>query len=249
MQQPILETINLSSGYGRIIIVTGASIHVQRGEIVTIVGPNGSGKSTLIKSIMGIVKKFDGNVYYQGEDITNISTYRLIAKGIGYVPQIDNIFTNLTIQENLEMGAYTIKDNEAIKSRMEEVFEMFPELKLYRKRKANTLSGGERQMLAIAKAMMTKPKLLILDEPTANLAPKAISIMHKKITDIRERGASVLMSEQNAKKAMEITNRIYALVSGRCVYEGQVNETLDDAKLGKLFFRKKTATSNLMSQC
>jgi len=231
----MLRTENLHSGYGKITIVQGVSVKVPERSIVTIIGPNGSGKSTLVKTIIGEVKTFDGRIFYQGEDITGLPTFRIVAKGIGYVPQVNNVFTNLTVEENLEMGAYLRRDKEGIRSDIKEIFEMFSEIKPYAKTRAATLSGGERQMLAIARAMINKPKLLILDEPTANLAPKAVVLLHQKIKAICEQGVPIIMVEQNVRKALQISNYTYVLGSGKCVYEGESTQLLASKDFGKIF--------------
>ncbi|MEM3387720.1 MAG: ABC transporter ATP-binding protein [Nitrososphaerales archaeon] len=235
MDSITLRTEDLHSGYGKITIVQGVSIKVPEKSIVTIIGPNGSGKSTLVKTIIGEVKTFGGKVIYQGQDITGLPTYKIVAKGIGYVPQVNNVFTNLTVEENLEMGAYLRKDKEGIKSDVEEIFEMFNEIKPYAKTKAATLSGGERQMLAVARAMINRPKLLILDEPTANLAPKAVALLHQKIKSICEQGVPILMVEQNVRKALQISDYTYVLGSGKCVYEGPSAQLLEAKDFGKIF--------------
>jgi len=236
---PIMEAVKLSSGYGKSLIVDEVSLNVNQGEIVAIIGPNGSGKSTLLKAIVGIAKKFGGRVRFQGEDITDALLYRLIRMGIGYVPQIDNFFTDLTVKENLEMGGYTAKGDD-IESGIKEIFNMFPQLENFRDRKAGTLSGGERQMLALARGLMTRPCLLIMDEPTSNLDLKAVSRFHKKIEEINNLGVSILMAEQNVKGAMEISDRVYVLVSGRFVYVGK-GEEMTSLNLEDIFFRQKSA--------
>jgi len=235
MASIMLRTEDLHSGYGKITIVQGVSIKVPEKSIVTIIGPNGSGKSTLVKTIIGEVKTFEGRTFYQDEDITGLPTFKIVAKGIGYVPQVNNVFTNLTVEENLEMGAYLRRDKDGIRSDIKEIFEMFSEIKPYAKTKAATLSGGERQMLAIARAMINKPRLLILDEPTANLAPKAVVLLHQKIKAICEQGVSILMVEQNVRKALQISNYTYVLGSGKCVYEGESAQLLAAKDFGKIF--------------
>lgn len=235
MASVTLRTEDLHSGYGKITILQGVSIKVPEKSIVTIIGPNGSGKSTLVKTIIGEVKTFQGKVIYQDEDITGLPTFKIVAKGIGYVPQVNNVFTNLTVEENLEMGAYLRKDKEGIRSDVKEIFEMFSEIKPYAKTKAATLSGGERQMLAVARAMVNRPKLLILDEPTANLAPKAVALLHQKIKTICEQGVPILMVEQNVRKALQISDYTYVLGSGKCVYEGQSADLLTAKDFGKIF--------------
>jgi ABC-type branched-subunit amino acid transport system ATPase component len=219
--EPIFAAENIAAGYGDAIIVQGISIHVTEGEIVAIVGPNGSGKSTLIKSFLGFARLFDGRVCYQGEDITGIASHRAVSLGIGYVPQINNIFPNLTIAENLDMGAYHRESKTSIKSGMDEIFNMFPELEKRKKSLAGNLSGGERQMLAIARAMMAQPKVLFLDEPLASLSPKPASVILSKMESIRQNGIAITIVEQNVKKVLSISNRGYVLVNGTCVMEGE----------------------------
>jgi len=211
---------NINAGYGDAIIVQGVSIQVAEGEIVAIVGPNGSGKSTLIKSFLGFARLFQGSVFYQGKDITGIASHRAVSLGIGYVPQINNIFPNLTIAENLDMGAYHRKGRASIKAGMTEIYEMFPELEARKNGLAGNLSGGERQMLAIARAMMAQPKVLFLDEPLASLSPKPVSAILSKLESIRENGIAITIVEQNVKKALSVSNRGYVLVNGICAMEG-----------------------------
>jgi ABC-type branched-subunit amino acid transport system ATPase component len=211
---------NIDAGYGDAIIVQGVSIQVAEGEIVAIVGPNGSGKSTLIKSFLGFARLFRGSVFYQGKDITGIATDRAVSLGIGYVPQINNVFPNLTIAENLDMGAYHRKGKASIKAGMAEIYEMFPELEVRKNGLAGNLSGGERQMLAIARAMMAQPKVLFLDEPLASLSPRPASAILSKMESIRENGTPIIIVEQNVKKALSVSNRGYVLVNGTCAMEG-----------------------------
>ena len=217
---PIFVAENIDAGYGDAIIVQGISIHVAEGEIVAIVGPNGSGKSTLIKSFLGFARLFQGKVFYQGKDITGIASHRAVSLGIGYVPQINNIFPNLTIAENLDMGAYHRVGKASIKAGMAEIYEMFPELEARKNGLAGNLSGGERQMLAIARAMMAQPKVLFLDEPLASLSPKPASAILSKMESIRENGIAIAIVEQNVKKALSVSNRGYVLVNGTCAMEG-----------------------------
>jgi len=230
----MLKVEDLYSGYGKILVVQGVSLDLGKDQIISVIGPNGSGKSTLVKSIMGEVRIFKGDVYYEGERVTGLRTDRLVAKGLGYVPQVNNVFTNLTVEENLEMGAYLRRKSE-VKAGVEEMFAMFPELKMYRKRKAATLSGGERQMLAIARALMSRPRLLILDEPTANLAPKVVAQLHQKIKEIKDQGVPILMVEQNVRKVLQISDYTYVLGSGRCVYEGSSADLMVAKDFGRIF--------------
>ncbi len=235
MLENAIETMNLSCGYGSSLVIDKISVKVKKGKITVLIGPNGSGKSTLLKGILGIARKFGGKVLFEGKDITSETLERIVKMGISYIPQTDNVFTELTIQENLEMGAYLQKSWETVKSKINEVFEIFPELKPFKNRKAGTLSGGERQMLAIARGLMTNPSLVILDEPTQNLAPKAIAVVHEKIREINKTGVTIFMAEQNAKAALKNADNAYVLSSGKCVYKNKAREVLKE-DLKKLFF-------------
>jgi ABC-type branched-subunit amino acid transport system ATPase component len=216
----ILSMKNIIAGYGDVAIVRDVSIAVNTGEIVAIVGPNGSGKSTLLKSILGFSRLFQGKIFYQEQDVTGMASYRLINQGIGYVPQMNNVFPNLTIPENLDMGAYHRKGKNSIKAGMKDIYEMFPELEKRKRSLAGNLSGGERQMLAIARAMMSQPQVLLLDEPLASLSPKPSSVILFKLVKIKEAGMAILIVEQNVKKALSISKRGYVLVEGICAMEG-----------------------------
>jgi branched-chain amino acid transport system ATP-binding protein len=211
---------NIGAGYGDVIVVQDVSVKVAEGETVAIVGPNGSGKSTLIKSFLGFAKLFQGSVFYCGKDITGIASDRAISLGIGYVPQINNVFPNLTIAENLDMGAYRKKDKASIKAGMAEIYEMFPELEARKNALAGNLSGGERQMVAIARAMMAQPKVLMLDEPLASLSPKPASSILDKLARIKEAGTAIIIVEQNVKKVLSVSDRGYVLVNGTCAMQG-----------------------------
>jgi branched-chain amino acid transport system ATP-binding protein len=228
----------IDAGYGDVIIVNNTSIDVNESEVVAIVGPNGSGKSTLLKSILGFARLISGSITYQGKDITSTSPDKLVEMGIGYVPQINNVFPNLTIRENLEMGAFIRKDRKEIISDINRVFQMFPELKRREKAYAVTLSGGERQMLAIARAMMANPKVLMLDEPLASLSPKAVDTIAAKLELIRKTGTAMIIIEQKVKKALEFASRAFVLVNGSCVLSGEAKDILsnEDAKRKYLGF-------------
>ncbi len=220
---PIFAAKDIHAGYGEAEIVHGVSIQVAQGEIAAIVGPNGSGKSTLIKSFLGFAKVFRGNIFYQGQDITGLAAHRAVSSGIGYVPQIDNTFPNLTIAENLDMGAYRRPGRALLRAGLAEVYAMFPELEARTNALAANLSGGQRQMLAIARAMMAQPKVLFLDEPLASLSPKPATVILSKLESIRENGMAIVIVEQNVKKALSIADRGYVLVSGRCAFEGDAD--------------------------
>ncbi len=237
--QKVVETIDLVAGYGKMVILHGVNFYVMKNEIVTVVGPNGSGKSTLLKAILGIARVLSGKVLLENRDITNERLDKIARMGVGYVPQTDNVFPNLTVKENLEMGAYTIKDKSEIEKRMEEVFEMFPELKAREKQLAGNLSGGERQMLAMARALMAKPRVMLLDEPTAALSPKYVDMVLHKVKEIRDSGVTIILVEQNAKKGLEIADRGYVLVTGRVAYTGPAQEILNHPEIGKLYLGLK----------
>lgn len=236
--ESIFVAENIVAGYEDVEIVHNFSMGVDTGEVVAIIGPNGSGKSTLVKSLLGFAHLFRGRVFCSGRDITGITPDRAVTLGINYVPQINNVFVNLTVAENLELGAYIRKDGN-IKADMAEVYRLFPELAARRRAWAGNLSGGERQMLAIARAMMTNPKVLLLDEPLASLAPKAISPILKKVERIRDNGTAVVIVEQNVKRALEISHRCYVLVDGRCVLEGDSNSILSDEEAKQRFLGLK----------
>jgi len=231
---------NIDAGYGDVTIVHNVSIRVNEGETVAIVGPNGSGKSTLLKSILGFAKLFHGRVFYRGQNVTGMASDRLINSGIGYVPQLNNVFPNLTIAENLDMGAYHREGKESIKAVVTEVYEMFPELKVRKNSLAGNLSGGERQMLAIARAMMAQPKVLFLDEPLASLSPKPTSAIVSKLHKIEQTGTAIVIVEQNVKKALSISKRGYVLVDGACVMEGDAESLVAEDTFGQRYLGLET---------
>ena len=236
--ESIFVAEDIVAGYEDVEIVHNVSVRLDAGEIVAIIGPNGSGKSTLLKSLLGFARLFRGRVLYDGRNITGITPDRAVILGINYVPQIDNVFVNLTVAENLELGAYTRKDGN-IKADMAEVYRLFPELAARKKAWAGNLSGGERQMLAIARAVMTNPKVLLLDEPLASLAPKAVSPILRKVKKIRDNGTAIVIVEQNVKRALGISHRCYVLVDGRCVLEGDSSSVLSDETAKQRFLGLK----------
>jgi len=229
----VLEVDNIKAGYGDTEILHGVSCRVEEGEIVSIIGPNGAGKSTLMKAILGLLKPSEGRIIFNGRDITGRDPDQIVKEGICYVPQSDNVFPSLTVDENLEMGAFIRKDN--YKKRMDEIYQIFPDLKEKRKTKARKLSGGQRQMVAIGRALMLDPKLLLLDEPSAGLAPKLIQMIFDKIIKINQTGISILMVEQNARKALEVSHRGYVLAMGRNRFEDTGEALLNNEEIGKLY--------------
>ncbi len=230
----MLSVENISSGYGETTIVNDVSINISRGEIVVIIGPNGCGKSTLLKTIFGILKPYSGKLIFNGENITGSRPFDLVRKGIGFIPQTQNVFQNLSVIENLEMGGYLSSDPD-----FDEIYGIFPVLKVKKKEKAGNLSGGERQMLAIGRALMTRPNLLLLDEPSAGLAPKMIEVLMEQIKEIGKRNSSILLVEQNVKSALRIADRGYIMVMGKKVFEGSALEILDHKEIGRLYLGRK----------
>ncbi|MEM1687244.1 MAG: ABC transporter ATP-binding protein [Zestosphaera sp.] len=232
----MLKVNNLKSGYGKMIVLQDVNIYVKEGEIVAVLGPNGAGKTTLLNSIYGLATIHEGEITFEGTPIHKMSPHDIVRMRISYAPQLDNVFPNLTVLENLQMGSYIRGNDPAIKNDIEEVFNIFPEIERRKNQKAKTLSGGERQMLAVARALMSKPKMLLLDEPTAGLSPKAGATLMKKIKEIRDsRGVTILLVEQNVRRALEIADKGYVLVSGRIIKEA-LAEDLRKVDIEKLFF-------------
>jgi len=231
----VLETQGLVAGYSaELDILNGVSITVDAGEIVTVVGPNGAGKSTLMKSIIGLVAPRKGRVLLRGEEITGRRPHEIVRLGLGYVPQRENIFENMTVIENLELGAMG-RSRAEVASRIEELLRLFPRLGERRKQLVGTMSGGERQMVAMARALMPNPKILLLDEPSAGLAPMFVQAMFEQVADINVAGVSILMVEQNARAALALSHRGYVLDLGRNAFEGPGRELLADPRLAELY--------------
>jgi len=234
----MFKVSGLHSGYDGTIIIEDIDLNVQTDEIVTIIGPNGSGKSTLLKSIFGIVKPQQGKIEFLNESIIGMKPFRVFEKGISYVPQVENIFSNLTISENLDIGFYTSKIKDT-KNELDKIYSIFPQLKNKNSIKSGNLSGGERQMLAIARALIGDPKLLLLDEPTASLAPNLVSEIMQKLIQIKESGTSILLVEQNAKKSLAISDRCYVLAMGKNFFDGKASEVINNRELGRMFLGSK----------
>jgi ABC-type branched-subunit amino acid transport system ATPase component len=229
----MLKVEQLVTGYGKSEIVQGLTLEVGDREIVSLIGPNGAGKSTLMKALFGLLDVWKGTVELDGKKLSGRSPEEIVRSGIGYVPQVDNVFPSLTVFENLQMGGYVVR--ESLSDRTAEVFELFPVLKEKRRQKAGELSGGQRQMLAFGRALMTKPVLLLLDEPTAGLAPKVADEIMQTICDINENGVALLIVEQNARKSLEISDRGYVLATGRNRFEGTGKEILENEEIGTLY--------------
>ncbi len=229
----VLELDDVVGGYGETQILHGVSLKVEPGEIVAIIGPNGAGKSTAMKAVFGLLRLTGGSVRLAGEDITNTSPDQVVKKGVCYVPQTSNIFPTLTVHENLEMGAYVRNDD--IGPRLGEIYDMFPDLGPKKNQPAGTLSGGQRQMVAMGKALMLEPEILLVDEPTAGLSPKIRGEIFKIVKTINASGTPILMVEQNAKQALSIAARGYILVDGRNRLEDTGANLLANEEVGKMF--------------
>ncbi|MCP4294183.1 MAG: ABC transporter ATP-binding protein [Proteobacteria bacterium] len=223
----------LTGGYGGPNILNDCTIEVDRGEVVVIVGPNGAGKSTAMKALLGMLKLTEGDVKLDGKDITKLTPQARIREGLSFVPQTENVFASMTVEENLEMGAF-VRDDEIIET-MEEIYELFPILKEKRFQAAGELSGGQRQQVAVGRAMMTRPSVLMLDEPTAGVSPIVMDELFDRILEVKQTGVAVLMVEQNAKQALEIADRGYVLVLGGNRFTGTGQELLADAEVRKSF--------------
>lgn len=224
----LLSIEGITSGYEKAIIIDDIDLRVEKGEFVSIIGPNGSGKSTLMKTIVGFIKPFKGSITFKDQKIDGLPAHKISKAGISYVPQLDNVFNALTIKENLEIGSYLSSDD---RYTFEELFELFPNIKGREKEKARNLSGGERQMLALARALVNKPELLCLDEPTAALAPKLVRDILNKLVEIRDSGTTILLIEQNAKQSLKISDRGYVLAVGKKVHEGPSSEILSSPSI------------------
>jgi branched-chain amino acid transport system ATP-binding protein len=231
----MLKVENIHTYYGNIHALKGLSLEVNAGEIVTLVGSNGAGKTTTVKTIAGLLTAAEGGVFFNGEDITGLSADKTVRKGIALVPEGRQVFPFMTVQENLDMGAYSRKGSESIKSSYQEVFSLFPKLWERRKQQAGTLSGGEQQMLAMGRALMAKPKLLLLDEPSLGLAPILVETIFTLIQEINRHGTSVLLIEQNARMALLIAHRGYILETGRIVLDDQADKLLNSDEVRKAY--------------
>ena len=229
----VLSLNNLYAGYGQTEVLHDVSIFVNPNEIVAIIGPNGAGKSTAMKSVLGLLTINSGNVELNGKDITNTPAAEVVRLGISYVPQTQNVFVNLSVQENLEMGAWTRPYG--IRERLAEMFELFPDLGEKRNQAAGSLSGGQRQMVAMAKALMVDAKILLLDEPTAGLSPKYRGEIFTTIQKIKSTGVPILIVEQNAKQALGVADRGYVLVDGTNRYTGKGTELLENREIARMF--------------
>jgi branched-chain amino acid transport system ATP-binding protein len=234
MAEPFLIGDAMTGGYGAgPDILRSCTIAVDPGQIAVIVGPNGAGKSTGMKAVFGMLNLREGSVRLDGEDITHLTPQERVVKGMGFVPQTQNIFTSMSVEENLEMGAFIRRDD--IRETMEQVYDLFPILRDKRHQAAGELSGGQRQQVAVGRALMTKPKVLMLDEPTAGVSPIVMDELFERIIEVALTGIPILMVEQNARQALEIADRGYVLVQGRNAYTGSGQELLADPEVRKSF--------------
>jgi branched-chain amino acid transport system ATP-binding protein len=229
----LIEVKDVVAGYGGVPILNGVNIAIERADIGVIVGPNGAGKSTTLKAIFGLLRVTSGSVVFDGEEITNALPDRLVPRGLSFVPQERNVFTSMTVQENLEMGAFVRRDD--FSDTLAEVFDMFPVLKEKRRQPTGELSGGQRQMVAMGRALMSKPRLLMLDEPSAGLSPRYVLEIFEKIVSVNEAGVGILMVEQNARQALAFASRGFVLTQGQNRFTGTGAELIADPEVAKSF--------------
>lgn len=230
---PLLKVDSAVAGYGEMQVLSGVSLEVKEGTIVSIVGPNGAGKSTVMKLIFGLLKPWEGSITFAGQDISGMAPEKLVRLGLSYVPQVDNVFPTLSVEENLDMGGFILSGS--LRERKERVFELFPRLAERRRQRAGKMSGGERQMVAMGRALMLDPKLLMLDEPSAGLAPLLVDMIFEKIVEVNKTGVSVLMVEQNARKSLQLADHGYVLATGRNEVEGPGQQLLRDPEVARLY--------------
>jgi branched-chain amino acid transport system ATP-binding protein len=231
----MLEVENLSAGYGMVQILRDITFKVEEKEIVSIIGPNGAGKTTLVKTIMGFLKPQTGSIKFKGENIANLPTYGIVKKGLTMIPEGREIFPRMTVEENLHLGAYTIKDKAQIKQTKEKVYDIFPVLRKKEKALAQTLSGGEQQMLVICRSLMSNPQMLILDEPSLGLAPIIVEKVLDTVRTINEEGVTVLLVEQNIHDSLNVADRGYVLEEGKIILEGKSRELLSNSHIKEVY--------------
>jgi branched-chain amino acid transport system ATP-binding protein len=231
----VLQIENLHVFYGGIHALKGVSLLVPRGTIVALIGANGAGKSTMLRTVSGLVRPREGRILFEGQDITGESPHRIVEMGIAMVPEGRRIFPNLTVMENLLLGAYTRRDHQGLKKDLEWVFSLFPRLRERTWQKGGTLSGGEQQMLAVARALMSRPRLLMMDEPSLGLAPLLVREIFHIVRELLQSGVTILLIEQNAKAALEIAHYAYVLETGRVTLEGEGKKLLEDERVRKAY--------------
>ena len=231
----LLEVNNLVVNYGMIRALKGISFKVEKGEIVSLIGANGAGKTTTLHTVTGLIRAKEGSILFKGEDITKIPAHKIVTKGLVHVPEGRRIFQNLTVAENLMMGSYTRKDKAEIAEDLKHVYELFPRLEERKTQMAGTLSGGEQQMLAMGRALLSGGEMIVMDEPSMGLSPLLVSEVFEIIKSIREAGKTVLLVEQNAKKAMSISDRVYVLETGNVSMEGNASDLINDESIKKAY--------------
>jgi branched-chain amino acid transport system ATP-binding protein len=231
----MLEVQNVSAAYGMVQILRDVSFRVEDKEIVSIIGPNGAGKTTLVKTIMGFLKPQTGTVKFRGENIENLAAYEIVKKGLSMIPEGREIFPRMSVEENLMLGAYTIKDRVKLKETKERMYDIFPVLKKKEKAQAQTLSGGEQQMLVICRSLMSNPQMLILDEPSLGLAPIIVEKVLDTVRTINEEGVTVLLVEQNIHDSLEVADRGYVLEEGKIILEGTSKELLSNSHIKEVY--------------
>jgi branched-chain amino acid transport system ATP-binding protein len=240
----LLALRDVQAAYGSIQILHGVSLHVEPGEVVSVIGPNGAGKSTTFKVIMGLISYLGGEIVFDGRSLVGERPNRVLGRGLGYVPQGRIVFTQMTVVENLEMGAYLERDRARIQQAMDYVFTLFPRLRERRRQLAGTMSGGEQQMLAMGRALMMRPRMMMLDEPSLGLSPRFVDEVFDKIVDLARGGLTVMLVEQNAARALEISDRAYVLELGRNRFEGRGQDLLANPEVRQLYLGGHTATGS-----
>jgi ABC-type branched-subunit amino acid transport system ATPase component len=231
----LLTLRNVDAGYGPIQILHGVSLHVSPGEVVAVIGPNGAGKSTTFKAVMGLVTRLGGEITFDGRTLLGQRPDRILALGLAYVPQGRIVFSQMTVRENLEMGAYLERDRAKLAAAMEHVFGLFPRLAERRRQLAGSMSGGEQQMLAMGRGLMMRPKMMMLDEPSLGLSPRLVDEVFEKIVEMARGGLTVMLVEQNAARALEIADRAYVLELGRNRFEGTGRELLENREVSRMY--------------
>ncbi|MCM1091096.1 MAG: ABC transporter ATP-binding protein [Butyrivibrio sp.] len=231
----MLEVKDIQVYYGVIQAIKGVSFHVDEGEVVALIGANGAGKTTILHTISGLLSPKNGSVLFEGQDITKIAGHKIVSMGMAHVPEGRRVFAQLTVLQNLKMGAYTRKDKEEVRTTLQTVFERFPRLEERQNQLAGTLSGGEQQMLAMGRALMSHPKIILMDEPSMGLSPIFVNEIFDIIQEVSKGGTTVLLVEQNAKKALSIADRAYVLETGNIVLEGKAQDLLQDDSIRKAY--------------
>ena len=231
----MLEVKDIQVAYGVILAIKGVSFHVNKGEVIALIGANGAGKTTILHTVSGLIAPKSGSVIFEGKDITKIPGHKIVSMGMAHVPEGRRVFAQLTVLQNLKMGAYTRKDKQEIQQTLEMVFERFPRLKERQSQLAGTLSGGEQQMLAMGRALMSHPSIILMDEPSMGLSPIFVNEIFDIIQEVSKSGTTVLLVEQNAKKALSIADRAYVLETGKIVLEGKASELLENDAIKKAY--------------